>query len=335
MEQLSVILGFTILSMIVTALYAPLLIKLLYKMQIVVRHSLMGNKMNEEFIKIQGHKTGTPTLGGLMISISVLVLGLVFLPENNLKLLFLIFWGLFTLYGLIEGLIVYARKLSDKFKLLESSFEWRMGKLFVLYLICLMAVAATCKFLAIDQIELFGITIIINTLSVFIGAFFFVLAMYAMEITDGADGLVTGQFLIAIISYVVISMLTGKTELVPILGLILGSSIVYLYFNINPARVFMGGTGTFPIAFAILISSIITNTVDIFLIIGIIFWIELGSSALQILWIKLFKKRLFKIAPFHHYFESVGWPETKMVQRFWLFSAIFALVGLWIFSLIK
>ena len=335
MEQLSIILGFALLSMIVTAAYAPFLIKLLYKMQIVVRHSLMENKMNEEFFKIQGHKTGTPTLGGLMISISVLVLGLIFLPSTNLKYVFLVFWGLFTLYGLIEGLIVYAKKLSTKFKLLDSSFEWRMGKLFVLYLLCLLAVAAVCKFLAIDQLSFFGITIIINALTIFIGAFFFALAMYAMEIMDGADGLAVGQFIIAIVSYAVISVLTGKFELVPILGLILGSSIVYLYFNINPARIFMGGTGTFPVAFAILISSIITNTVDVLFLMGILFWIELSSSALQILWIKIFKKRLFKIAPFHHYFESIGWPETKMVQRFWLFSGIFAVVALWVFTMIK
>lgn len=335
MQQLSIILGFTLLSMVITALYAPFLIQLLYKMQIVVRHSLMGNKMNEEFFKIQGHKTGTPTLGGLMISISVMVLGLIFIPESNLKNVFLIFWALFTLYGLVEGMIVYAKKLSDKFKMLESSFEWRMGKLFILYLIGLFSVAAIVKFIGIDQITIFGITIIINVLTIFIGSVFFVLAMYAMEITDGADGLVTGQFIIAILTYIVISLVTNKLELLPFLALILGSCLVYLYFNINPARVFMGGTGTFPIAFAILLSSIVTNTVDIFIIVGLIFWIELATSALQILWIKVFKKRLFKIAPFHHYFESVGWPETKMVQRFWLFSAIFAIVGLYVFTLIK
>lgn len=335
MEQLSLVLGFTLLAMVVTALYAPFLIKLLYKMQIVVRHSLMGNKMNEEFIKIQGHKTGTPTLGGLMISFTVLLLTIVFVNDSALKTIFIIFWGLFTLYGLIEGLIVYARKLSDRFKLLETSFEWRMGKLFLLYLISLFSVALTAKLLNIESISIFGIIIAVNALTIFIGSVFFVLAMYGMEITDGADGLVTGQFIITIISYIVISVLTGNAELLPILSLVLGSCIVYLYFNINPARVFMGGTGTFPIAFVILFSSLITNTVDILILMGIIFWAELASSALQIIWIKIFKKRLFKIAPVHHYFESIGWPETKMVQRFWLFSAIFAIFALWIFSVIK
>lgn len=335
MDQLSLITGFVLLSMFVTSIYAPLLIKLLYKMQIVVRHSLMGNKMNEEFIKIQGHKSGTPTLGGLMISISVLIIVLLLVPNSSLKWIFTIFWTLFTLYGFVEGMIVYAKKLSERFKLLESSFEWRMGKLFLLYILCLLSVTATVYFLNISAISIFGISIAINVLTVFIGSVFFVLAMYAMEITDGADGLVTGQFIIAILSYIIVSILRGNAELLPFLAVILGSCLVYLYFNINPARVFMGGTGTFPIAFSILFASIITNTVDILFIIGFIFWIELASSALQILWIKIFKKRLFKIAPFHHYFESVGWPETKMVERFWLFSSIFAIVGLWIFSLIK
>lgn len=335
MSNLSTFLGFSIFSLIVTAVYAPFLIKLLYKFQIVVRHSLTKDKTNAEFIKIQGHKSGTPTLGGLMISLSVMFLGIVFIPYSNLKFVFLVFWGLFTLYGLIEGLIVYARKLSDKFKKLDSSFEWRMGKLFILYVLGVLAVGAISRYLNITSVDIFGLEIFVSTLSIFIGGFFFVIAMYGMEIADGADGLVTGQFIVALLTYAIISVVTGNTNLLPIFGLILGATIVYLYFNINPARVFMGGTGTFPIAFVILLASLVTNTVDILIIVGILFWIELATSALQILWLKIFKKRLFKIAPFHHYFESIGWPETKMVQRFWLFSAIFAVVGLWIFTLIK
>lgn len=335
MEQLTLIAGLVLLAMAVTFAYAPFLIKLLYKFQIVVRHQLMDNKMNEEFVKIQGHKTGTPTLGGLMIAVSVFFLVMFWVPASDLKNVFLIFWILFTLYGLIEGLIVYARKLSDKFRALESSFEWRLGKLAILYLLGLWAVYSIVTMLAISEITLFGLTILINPLTIIIGSFFFILAMYAMEITDGADGLVTGQFLIAFISYTVISLVSGNLNLLPYLAFMIGSSLVYLYFNINPARVFMGGTGTFPIAFAILFFSILTNTVDILLIMGLIFWTELATSALQILWIKFLKKRLFKIAPFHHYFESIGWPETKMVQRFWLFSAIFAILSLFIFGLTR
>lgn len=291
--------------------------------------------MNEEFMKIHGHKTGTPTLGGLMISVTVAVLGLLLLPASATKNVFLIFWVLYTAYGFADGMIVYARKLSTRFKLLEASFAWRLGKLGVLYILTIIALHFILAIIGIDSINLFGIIVPYTRLLLPIGAFFAIIAIYGMEITDGADGLVTGQFLVAIASYLLLAMLTGHVELLPILGLVFGSTLVYLYFNINPARVFMGGTGTFPIAFSLIFTALVTNTIDILLVVGLIFWIEISTSALQILSIKFLKRRLFRIAPIHHYFESIGWPETKMVQRFWWLSIVMAIVGLWIFSLTR
>src|SRR5690606_30914067 len=110
-----------------------------------------------------------------------------------------------------------------------------------------------------------------------------VFVMYAMEITDGADGLVTGQFLIAMFSYSAIAYLSGVNEILGYLGFMIGSAIVYLYFNINPARVFMGGTGTLPIGFALFAFAMLTDTLPVLLIMGGVFWVELASSTSQIL----------------------------------------------------
>ena len=335
MNTIAQVAGLVLLSMAATALYAPFLIKLLYRLHIVVRHKLMPDKSNEEFMKTQVGKSGTPTLGGLMISISVFVLTFFIVPFSPLKTLFLAFWFVFTMYGLIEGLYVYGRKLSVKLRQLEGSFGFRLFKLAVLFSICLLVVAVTTSTLAISTLTLFGLVIPVTPLAIIIGSGCFVFAVYAMEITDGADGLVTGQFIIAMVSYILISVLTGHAEVLSMLALMLGASIVYLYFNINPARVFMGGTGTFPIAFALLFFSIITNTVDIFFIMGMVFWVEVSTSFLQIFWIRFLHKRLFKIAPIHHYFQAIGWEETKMVQRFWLASAVFAIISLFVFGLIK
>lgn len=291
--------------------------------------------MNEEFMKIHGHKTGTPTLGGLMISVTVAVLGFILLPASDIKNLFLLFWIIFTGYGLADGMIVYARKLSTRFKLLEASFGWRLGKLGLLYVISFATIYLIITTLGITQLNIYGLTVQYAPILLPIGAFLMIIAVYGMEITDGADGLVTGQFLVALAAYTVISILTGHVELLPIIALVFGSTLVYLYFNINPARVFMGGTGTFPIAFALIFFSIVTNTIDILVIAGLIFWIEVASSGLQILAIKFLKRRLFKIAPIHHYFESIGWPETKMVQRFWWLSIVMATVALWVFTLTR
>jgi len=335
MNSIAEITGFILLSMIVTALYAPYLIKLLYRFHIVVRHKLMPDKTNAEFMKIQGHKSGTPTLGGLMIAISVFILTLLVVPYSSLRTIFLLFWVLYTGYGLAEGLFVYGRKLSVRLRALESSFGFRLAKLGVLYFLGLSALYLTTSVLALTTIDIFGLDILVTPLTLIVGSLFFTLAIYGIEITDGADGLVTGQFIIALISYILIAVLTGHRDLLPYLSLILGSTIIYLYFNINPARVFMGGTGTFPVAFALLFFAILTNTVDILFILGFIFWVELATSFLQIIWIKFFKRKLFRIAPIHHYFEAIGWPETKMVERFWLVSGILAIIALFVFGLIK
>jgi phospho-N-acetylmuramoyl-pentapeptide-transferase len=318
-----------------TAIWAPLLIQILYKMNIVMKVILMPDGTNEEFMKIHGHKFGTPTLGGLMISVTVGILSFFLIPDTNLRTVFILPFFLYTLYGLIEGLVTYARKLSVRFKTLQETFEWRLGKLLLLYLITILPLMLLQNYYGINSFILFGLVVPINMVSILIGGLFMVVAIYGMEIIDGADGLATGHFLIALASYLVLAFATGKYELFPIIGLLIGSSIVYLYFNINPARVFMGGTGTFPIAYSLLMFALITNTVDIFIIMGLVFWAEIISSALQIFSLKFRKKKLFKIAPIHHYFEAIGWPETKMVQRFWLAGICFALLSLWVYSIIR
>lgn len=318
-----------------TAVWAPVLIQLLYKMNLVVKVILMPDRTNEEFMKIHGHKFGTPTLGGLMISVTVALLSLILLPDPSLKLVFVLPFIIYTIFGLAEGLLTYGRKLSIRLKALDNSFGMRVGKLVVLYIITILPLILLQDHYGLSSLTIFGILIPVNAISILIGGLFMVVAIYGMEIIDGADGLATGLYLIALAAYLVISVATGHTELLPIIGLLIGSCIVYLYFNINPARVFMGGTGTFPIAYALIMFALITNTVDIFVIMGLTFWAEVTSSALQILSLKFRKKKLFRIAPIHHYFEAIGWPETKMVQRFWLAGICFALLSLWIFSVIK
>lgn len=333
-QELSVITSYVLLALITTAAWAPLLISILYNMNIVVRHVLMGNKMNEEFIRIHAHKSGTPTMGGLMISVTVGVLVLFGFPQSDLRDVFLIGWALFTLYGLVEGLLVFARKVDEKFKLFQESFAWRVGKLVVLFLLGFLVVWLIQNRLGITTLTLIpgSLTLSLSAAVLPLFAFAMVLAMYGMEVTDGLDGLVTGKFLIALGAYILIVIVTGKAELLPILSLIVGSSLVYLYFNISPARVFMGGTGTLPIGFALILSAIVTNTLYAFLILGIVFWIELASSFIQIIAIRFFKRKVFRIAPIHHHFEAIGWPETKVVQRFWLAASVAAIVALWVFT---
>lgn len=336
MDHLQTITNFVLVSFSVTALWAPLLIALLYRFDIVIKNMLMSNNENAEFIRIHGHKIGTPTLGGLMISITVGVLGVIFLPQGDLKNLFLVFWALFTVYGLIEGLLVYARKAaSESFRKLEGSLLWRVTKIAVIYLLVLAALYFTVQTFGITELNLFGNVLQYQPWLLPVGAFIAVIAVFGIEITDGADALVTGQFLVQLVAFLAIAVITGHVELLPIISLILGSTLVYLYFNINPARVFMGGTGTFPIAFTLIFLAVLSNTVDILIIMGAIFWAEVASSGLQLLSIKFLKRKLFRIAPIHHHFEAIGWPETKMVQRFSWAAMVLAFIGLWVLALTR
>lgn len=335
LQDLQVFTNFALLGFFSAALWAPVLINLLYKMNIVVRHVLMSNKMNEEFIKIHAHKSGTPTMGGLIISVVVLLWVILLIPTSPIRTVFIIGWSLTTLYGFIEGSLVFARKVDEKFKLMQESFVWRIGKLGVLYLLALLIVYLIKTQLGIDTVTLLpGVEVATTPLAILFGAFGVVLSMYGMEITDGADGLVTGQFIIATITYGIISVILGRVDFLPYLGLILGASFVYLYFNINPARVFMGGTGTLPIGFTLILFALVTNTLPVFVVMGIVFWVELASSFIQIMAIRVWKVKVFRIAPLHHHFEAKGWSEAKVVQRFWLGSAVASLAALWVFSLL-
>jgi phospho-N-acetylmuramoyl-pentapeptide-transferase len=333
--MLGTLTNYALLAFSLTAVFAPLLINILYRFNIVVRHRLMKNKMNEEFIRLHSHKSGTPRSGGLMISVTVGLLTLLFVPHDAFRMVFLMGWTIFSLYGFADDLVVSIKKISDRFRLLQESFFWRIGKLGLLYLLTATIIAVAVNALHIQQLSIVGdLYLELNTLNILLLAFFAIFAIYGIEITDGLDGLVAGQFLLAFVVFAVLSILSGRSDLLPYIGLLIGSMMVYLYFNITPARVFMGASGTFPVAFALLLFTLVTNSVLPFLILGTPFWIELFSSAVQILSIKFRGKKVFRIAPIHHHFEALGWPEAKVVQRFWLAAALAGLLALWIYTLI-
>jgi phospho-N-acetylmuramoyl-pentapeptide-transferase len=337
----------TLVSFLAAAIWAPILIWILYRLNLVISHKLMGNKMNAEFIKIHGHKSGTPRTGGLIISVPLFVLSAILLPVSDFKMVYLLGVLLFTLYGLSDDLLVSGRKISDKFRLWQETFSWRMVKLLLLFGIGYLLTYLIVNSLGIQEIILWKDLSFLSNIglgaytslaipvaswwAIAIMAFIIITAMYAIEVTDGVDGLVTGLFLILFVAFAVVANLTGVTQIMPVLGLLLGASFVYLYFNINPARVFMGGTGTFPIAFSLILFAIMTQTVLVFFVMGALFWLELLSSFLQIVAIRFFKRKLFKIAPLHHHLEAIGWPETKVVQRLWLLGMVMAVAGLWVY----
>ncbi|HSX53286.1 MAG TPA: phospho-N-acetylmuramoyl-pentapeptide-transferase [Patescibacteria group bacterium] len=154
----------------------------------------------------------------------------------------------------------------------------------------------------------------------------------AMNITDGLDGLAGGLATTAFGVYTIIAFLEGRYGIAAFCLTIVGSLLSYTWFNIFPARFMMGDVGSFALGTALGVVAMLTNTVLLLPIIGIVFVVEAGSSVLQILSKKLRNgKKIFKIAPLHHHFEAIGWPETKVTMRFWIIGQVAAVAGLIVF----
>jgi phospho-N-acetylmuramoyl-pentapeptide-transferase len=154
----------------------------------------------------------------------------------------------------------------------------------------------------------------------------------AVNMTDGLDGLAGGLCAIAFAAYAVIAFLEHRFGVAGFCLTIVGALLSYTWFNIYPARFFMGDIGSFSLGTALGVVAMLTDTVVLLPIIGSIFVMEAGSTILQIASKRLRGgKKIFKVAPIHHHFEASGWPETKVTMRFWVLGQVSAFIGLIIF----
>jgi phospho-N-acetylmuramoyl-pentapeptide-transferase len=152
---------------------------------------------------------------------------------------------------------------------------------------------------------------------------------FSVNETDGLDGLAGGVLLSSFSTYVVIAFLQGRYELATLCAVIAGAILAFLWFNIHPARFFMGDTGSMSLGVTLAIVAILTDTVWLLPVIGFILVLESGSVLLQTASKKLRGgKKIFKSTPIHHHFEAIGWGEPKIVMRFWIISAVMATLGL-------
>lgn len=154
-------------------------------------------------------------------------------------------------------------------------------------------------------------------------------AANAVNISDGLDGLAGGLSVIAFGTYALIALLEGNAGIAAFCMTVVGALLSYTWFNIYPARFFMGDSGSFALGTALGVVAMLTDTVLLLPIIGFVFVVETGSSLIQIMSKRLRGgKKVFKIAPIHHHFEASGWPEAKVTMRFWLLGIIGSIIGL-------
>ena len=158
-------------------------------------------------------------------------------------------------------------------------------------------------------------------------AFVVVATGNAVNISDGLDGLAGGLVSISYGAFGIIALLQGQFFLAGFCFTVVGALLSYLWFNIYPARFFMGDVGSFALGTSLGVVAILTNTLLLLPVIGLLFVVEAGSSLIQIFSKRVFKRKIFISAPIHHHLEAIGWPETKVTMRFWVIACVTAFIG--------
>ena len=270
-------------------------------------------------------KAGTPTMGGIMIVIGLVIAALI-IGKGSTHLLFAIFiTAAYGAIGFLDDLLIILTRRSLGLKARQKLF----GQMFIAVLVALYALSrsdiGTTVLIPFTEmsVELPVAVYVILVLGVMLGT------TNAVNLTDGLDGLAAGSVTIAAASYGVIAYLLGNVDLAVFAGSLAGACLGFVWFNAHPAAVFMGDTGALALGAALGILAILTRTPFHLAIVGGLFVIETLSDIIQVVYFRLTKgKRFFKMAPLHHHFELVGWEEPKIVARFWLIGLFFALVGL-------
>lgn len=353
---------FILLGFIFAFVLAPLLISFLYKFNIRrISKADLDAKLPGRAIKF-----GTPIMGGALITFTVLVLSVLFLRSWNLFIPFSLILILGSIFGAIDEYINTIGRKGFSFAIRESvdavvsthAFLWSIYKVMLIpwdiFKEMFRIMGSTQRGLKTHEKFLmqFFVAFIgglwlyknlgLNTLwfpfvgDIYIGLFYLPFIIFlalwygnAFGVTDGMDGLSAGLHSISFFSYGVLAIILNEPSLALFCALIVGSELAFLYFNIHPARFEMSDVGTLPLGIIfVFISALLKREVTL-LFIGGVFAIEILSSFVQ-QWSARLRhgKTVFLLAPIHHHFEKLGWHETKVTMRFWLFNGVLSIVGL-------
>ncbi len=326
------------ISTAVSTLFAPIMISILYKLNQVsgIKKTKLGSTDGTNSIFMRIMKTtqtnGTPNMGGVLIWIIVPLITFIFTPMFPALRALLVGFILFGFWGFVDvAIFTNGFKNNEKVKAMQETFEWRLGKLVITILLniaimYLLYLTGTFNTLSLTSTLAISVTPAILVLLGIFSQF----AIYSGELTDGLDGLMIGIFIIIVSSLSILLIIQGKYDFLPFLAITLGVLLVDLYFNIPPARFWNGGPGAMPLAFSMFFIGLITGNILPYLLMSSITWLIMGSSAIQIISLKFFKRRVFKIAPIHHHFQAIGWPQYKITMRFWLFTLFASILGIFI-----
>ncbi|HEY6391077.1 MAG TPA: phospho-N-acetylmuramoyl-pentapeptide-transferase [Bryobacteraceae bacterium] len=323
-----------------------------------LREFQVGQFIREDGPKSHMKKAGTPTMGGILIIISIVVPTLLWANLRN-PYVWIALFGMLS-FGLIGFLDDYAkmRRKQNQGLTVKQKFSLQvLAALFVgFFLLTLHSQRAYSTNINVPFFKSFKPDLLIDALVhnwftyplAFLGFYAFMVlvivgASDAVNLTDGLDGLAIGLMIIAsgamtILTYVTgharfaeyldLARLAGASELTIFCGSMVGASIGFLWYNAHPAEIFMGDVGSLALGGALGVVAVLIKQEILLLFIGGVYVIEALSVILQVGSYKLRRKRIFKMAPIHHHFEALGWQESKIITRFWIAGLVMALFAL-------
>jgi phospho-N-acetylmuramoyl-pentapeptide-transferase len=325
MTQIALAIGLAMVSFLLAVIWGPPLLR-------VLRYYKIGETIRVEGPERHFTKLGTPTMGGIMIVVPVLLVSLLM---NAASLIGFTVTGRSVLLPLGVMFIFSALGMIDDWEGIRGS---RRGlgmrartKLLIQSILAFIVVIGLVNFLKVPQLFLPGIK-----KSVDLGYWYIPIAMIlivgysnAMNLTDGLDGLAGLIAATAFVAYGAISLLQGQIFLARFCFILAGATFGFLWFNVHPADLFMGDTGSLALGATLAVVALMTGHWILLPVIAIIPTSVTLSVILQVVFFRLTGgRRIFKMTPLHHHFELSGWSETQVVQRFWLIGLLFAMIGL-------
>lgn len=320
----------TAVSFLVAIAATPLLSHYLYKYKLSknLRTQTWDGERAKEFLRIHEKKAGTPTMGGILIWSTAAVVTVLFNLSRSQTWLPLFVLVASGILGMIDDLLnirgtSVARGLSVKLKFL---FQFLIAGLGAWWFYSKLGFSE----LRVPAADLLGLPPMIDIGWLYVPLFLLTVVFItnAVNITDGLDGLSGGTLAASFGAILGIAIINGQIGIAAFAGTIIGALLAFLWFNIYPARFFMGDTGAFALGATLAVLAFLTNTVLLLPVIAFVFVVEAGSSLLQWVSKRYFGRKIFRIAPLHHHFEAIGWPEAKVTMRFWVVAAVMATIGL-------
>ena len=305
-----------IISFLIVVILGPIFIPMLTKFK-------FGQTVRDDGPQTHLQKNGTPTMGGVIMIIAILITGLTRAKLDKDLLVGLICITGFGLVGFLDDFIKIKMKRSLGLKAYQKIILQFALALSVAYYQYSASPSAT-------QIMVPFTDYVINLGPLYVPIMMFIIigTVNAVNLTDGLDGLASGVTLIVSTFFMILAVTIGNSDVAILAAATGGACLGFLGFNSYPAKVFMGDTGSMALGGAVVAFAVLTNSVLLIPIVGGIYFAEAISVIIQVVSFKLTGKRVFKMAPIHHHFEQCGWPETRVVFIFWIITMVLSWIGI-------